>query len=55
MDEIIDHQRRGRGYRFLVRWRGYGPGSDTWLPGVQCRDLEALDRYLADNDLSITP
>ena len=53
VEEIIDHQRRGRGYRFLVRWKGYGPGDDSWLSGTQCRDLAALDRYCPLHNLPI--
>ncbi len=52
VESIVDHQRRGRGYRFLVRWKGYGPASDTWLPGAHCRDLAALDRYCTEHNLS---
>ena len=32
IDRIIDERRRGRGWRFLVRWKGYGPGDDEWMP-----------------------
>ena len=53
VDRIIDHQRRGRGFRFLVRWKGYGPEDDTWLPGAQCRDLAALDSYCNEHNLTI--
>ncbi len=51
--KIVDHKRRGPGYHFLVHWKGYSPNSDTWLPGVQCRELAALDRYLLANDLGL--
>ncbi|OJT04974.1 Transposon Ty3-G Gag-Pol polyprotein [Trametes pubescens] len=44
--EIIDHRKRGRGYQFLVRWKGYGPDADEWLPRREVAELEALDRYL---------
>ena len=36
VEDLLDHRlvKRGRKYReeFLVRWRGYGPESDTWEP-----------------------
>ena len=51
VERILDRQRRGRGYRYLVRWKGYGPEHDEWLPGAQVADLEALDGYLRDNGL----
>ena len=30
--EILDDQRRGKGWQYLVRWKGYGPGDDEWMP-----------------------
>jgi hypothetical protein len=32
IDKIIDQRTRGRGKQFLVRWLGYGPEADLWLP-----------------------
>ena len=49
VEAIIDHQRRGRGYRFLVHWKGFPSSHDSWLPGSECRDLAALDTYLDAN------
>ena len=49
VESIIDHQRRGRGYRFLVHWKGFPSSHDSWLPGSECRDLAALDTYLLTN------
>ena len=46
VDSIINRRRRGRGWQYLVRWKGYGPGADTWLPGAAVDDLKALDEYL---------
>lgn len=48
---ILDCQRRRRGYRYLVRWKGYSPEHDEWLPGTQVADLAALDGYLHKNNL----
>ena len=45
MDEIIDSQRRGRGWQFLVRWSGYGPQHDLWLMAGKLADCEALDLW----------
>jgi hypothetical protein len=47
IDEIIDSRRRGRGWQYLVRWTGYGPEHDLWLPRSQLENCEALDRWLA--------
>ena len=49
IDHIVDARRAGRGHRYLVRWKGYGPEDDTWLPGKELRDCEALDRWEAEN------
>ena len=47
VERILDAQRRGRGYQYLVRWRGYGQEHDKWLPGSELQDCEALDLWLA--------
>ena len=51
VDRILDRRRVGRGWQYLVRWSGYGPGSDSWLPGREVADLAALDVYLNENGL----
>jgi hypothetical protein len=43
---IIDRKRRGKGWRYLVEWEGYGPEHSEWLPGRMVNDLEALDVFL---------
>jgi hypothetical protein len=43
IDKIVDERRRGRGTQYLVRWSGYGPESDDWLPRSELEDTEALD------------
>ena len=54
IESILDHQRRGRGFRFLVHWKGFPSSHDSWLPGSECRDLAASDPYLPENpDLRI--
>jgi hypothetical protein len=46
IDRIIDEQTRGRGRQNLVRWRGWGPEEDRWLPGRELADTEALNDWL---------
>jgi hypothetical protein len=46
VQQIIDSRKRGRGYQYLVRWTGYGPEHDRWLPGRELEDCEALDKWL---------
>ncbi len=49
VEAILDRRRRGRGFQYLVRWRGWGPDADRWLPTREVQDLEALDRYLEEH------
>jgi hypothetical protein len=34
-----------------VRWKGYGPDKDSWLPWPEIRDVGLLHDYLKENDL----
>jgi len=43
VDEIVTHQWKGKKLEFLVRWN---LGDSTWEPYSECKELEALDRYL---------
>ena len=45
--DIIDERRCGQGYRYLVRWIGYGPEENRWLSGSDLKDTEALNIWLA--------
>lgn len=45
IDKIIDERKWGRGHQYLVRWSGYGPESDLWLPGANLVDTIALDAW----------
>ncbi len=50
VEEIIGHRVRkyGKGQprlELLVRWRGYGPEEDQYLPLVEVEETEAYDRY----------
>jgi hypothetical protein len=48
VEEIIDVRKRGQGWQFLVRWSGYGPEHDDWLPAKDLEECEALDRWYAE-------
>jgi hypothetical protein len=43
VEKIVDERRRGRGKQYLVRWDGYGPEFDEWVPGREMEDTIALD------------
>ena len=49
VDSIIDHRKIGRGHRYLVHFKGYGPESDRWISGRELDKNEALDIYWANN------
>jgi hypothetical protein len=46
IDKIIDERRKGRGYQYLVTWRGEGPEENRWLPRRELEDCEALELWL---------
>ena len=46
IEKILDAHRCGRGYQYLVRWKGYSTEEDRWLPSSKLQDCEALDVWL---------
>jgi hypothetical protein len=52
IEKILDKRTRRRGHQYLIRWRGYGPKADVWVPGQELEDTAALDAY---NSRAITP
>lgn len=53
IDKILDHQKKGSAYSFLVRWKGYGPDADTWEPksNLQCKNCKIINAYLKKNKI----
>ena len=47
VEKIIDTRKHGRGMQYLIRWLGYGPEEDKWLPGSELANNAALDDWLA--------
>jgi hypothetical protein len=45
IDKILDERPRGRGRQYLVRWEGYGPEEDLWLPRSELLATEALAKW----------
>ena len=43
VDDIVTHQWNGNKVSFLAQWN---LGDTTWEPYSECKELEALDRYL---------
>jgi hypothetical protein len=46
IDRIIDQCMRGHGKQFLVRWLGYGPDQDLWLPQREVVETEAYVNWI---------
>ncbi|TFY52450.1 hypothetical protein EVJ58_g10012 [Rhodofomes roseus] len=53
VDHILDERPRGRGRQYLVRWKGWGPEHDSWLPGRELQDNAALDKWVADQGTNL--
>ena len=49
IDHIVDSKLYRKQRRYLVRWKGYGPESDTWLPESELADCAALDLWESAN------
>jgi hypothetical protein len=47
IEKIIDKQRRGCGYQYLVQWSRYSEADDLWLPQRELEDCKALNRWKA--------
>ena len=50
IDRIVDERKRGRGYQYLVRWKGYGEEDKEWLPRRELEDTIALDEWLMQKE-----
>lgn len=47
VEKIVDARRRGKGWQYLVRFRGYGPEHDEWKSGQELSNNQVLDVWLA--------
>ncbi|KAJ2929564.1 hypothetical protein H1R20_g7532, partial [Candolleomyces eurysporus] len=45
IEKIIDEHRTRRMSRYLVRWKGYGPEDDLWIPEEELEGTDALKRW----------
>jgi hypothetical protein len=45
VDSIIDHRKIGKGYRYLVHFKGFGSEDDRWISGSELDNNEALENY----------
>jgi hypothetical protein len=47
INNIVGKRCRGGQTQYRVRWLGYGPEEDCWLPAHELSECEALDRWEA--------
>ncbi|TFY77465.1 hypothetical protein EWM64_g6548 [Hericium alpestre] len=47
VEAIIGARRRGCGWQYRVKWRGWGSEDLRWLPYLELKDCAALDVWLA--------
>ena len=46
VETIVKHRRRGRGYQYFIKWKGYPIEEATWEPEVNIsKDRDMLTRY----------
>ena len=46
---ILDSKHQGHGWKYLVRWTGYGSEHDEWLSGKFLKDNKALNVWLENS------
>jgi hypothetical protein len=46
VEQIIDSWCRGKGWKYLVQWVGYGPEHNRWLTGSTLNECKALNVWL---------
>ena len=45
VDHIVNHRSHGRGYQYLVRWKGCDAAADTWEPASHFYDVSVISDY----------
>ena len=49
VDSIINHKKIGRGFQYLVLFKGYGHKDDCWILSCEMENNEALNIYWRKN------
>ena len=42
VESILKHQKRGQGYQYLVRWKGYSLADDKWEPAASITNADKI-------------
>lgn len=45
VEAVVDHRVRGRFTEYKVRWKGYGPMDDSWVPEAELNCDSLLNKY----------
>nr|XP_053645525.1 M-phase phosphoprotein 8-like isoform X2 [Cherax quadricarinatus] len=45
VEAVVDHRVRGRFTEYKVRWKGFGPMDDSWLPEAELNCDNLLNKY----------
>ena len=54
VERILQHRKVGRGYQYLVRWKGFGREDDTWEPRKNLANApEVLRKYEAEKAVEV--
>jgi hypothetical protein len=48
VERISDSCRRGRSWKFLVHWQGYGQEHNLWIPAFELDECGVLDCWYLD-------
>ena len=50
MEKIVNHRKRGRGYQYLVKWKGFDVAHNTWEPADNFFDISVISDYWKGRD-----
>jgi hypothetical protein len=54
VEEILKHQKHGRGFQYLIKWKNYLLAEQTWEPKRHLMHVkELLDRYNVKHNIAI--
>ena len=54
VEAVVDHRVRGRFTEYKVRWKGYGPMDDSWVPEAELCCDNLLNKYFKNANKEAT-